>query len=481
MTRHKLKLTSLKFISSVDAPAQETATAVLFKRANAPLAVKATARVAKLSDELGLVFGWALTTKANGADYWDLHGDNIVEDDLIKVAAAFMENGGAADTNHDRQQDGRVVFAMPLTAEVAKAFGIQTDTHGLMIAIKPSAEDYQAFKRGELTGFSIDGTGERTPASLSKSAIYTTEVDGHAHTIELGHAGECGWYTSYQNAAGSTAGHSHAVMRDANGALVILADSGHTHEVAEGQPAVIVVPENTVIVVENAAPLTENTNRISLNSTPSLSAPNVESTMKLVVLTEAQHAHYQKLAPADAEAFVAKSASDRDAEVAKAIAADPVVFKGEKTGIEVRKSQGDFALQIAKQAETMAVTSAKQAEEIAKRDTEIKKARIRKTAAEILKNAPGDDETHDFIVEQLEGNEKAMAALKGLVSESRIGKAAPGQGGTEDPVQKSATEQLDTMTLEYAKSNNVDRPTARVAVLKTAEGKRLYAESVGRA
>lgn len=46
---------------------------------------------------------------------------------------------------------------------------------------------------------------------------------------------------------------------------------------------------------------------------------------------------------------------------------------------------------------------------------------------------------------------------------------------------EAAAEQLDALTLEYAEKNNVDRPTARVAVLKTASGRRLYAESIGRA
>lgn len=42
------------------------------------------------------------------------------------------------------------------------------------------------------------------------------------------------------------------------------------------------------------------------------------------------------------------------------------------------------------------------------------------------------------------------------------------------------TQKLDTLTADYAKANNCDRPTARVAVMKTAEGRALYAESVGR-
>ncbi len=46
----------------------------------------------------------------------------------------------------------------PLTEDIAKAFGIDTKTTGLMIAMKPDSDDMLAkFRNGELTGFSIGG------------------------------------------------------------------------------------------------------------------------------------------------------------------------------------------------------------------------------------------------------------------------------------------------------------------------------------
>lgn len=189
--RYKLKLTALKFISAVDMPAQETAKAVLLKRADATSSVKATARVVKTSDELGLVFGWAFTHAADGADYYDVHGHNILEDDVIKVAADFLAAGGDTDEMHDRSPDGKVVFAMPMTTEVAKSFGITTDTTGLMIAIKPSPTVFAKFKSGELTGFSIDGEGletkiaKRTEAVRFAKAMLLLECEaGHTHFLD---------------------------------------------------------------------------------------------------------------------------------------------------------------------------------------------------------------------------------------------------------------------------------------------------------
>src|SRR5262245_22764745 len=99
MTRFRLKLKRLDFISAVDTPAQETAKVVLMKR-------DGQANVVKISDELGLVFCWAFTSKAAGSDYYDLHGDNI-DDDFVKAAAEFMQNGGVTDEMHDSEPDGR--------------------------------------------------------------------------------------------------------------------------------------------------------------------------------------------------------------------------------------------------------------------------------------------------------------------------------------------------------------------------------------
>ena len=167
MARYKLKLTKLKFISPVDTPAQETATALLLKRAGTSSAV---ARVAKVDDELGLVFCWAFTSKAAGAEYYDLHGDAI-DSDFVSVCAEFMAGARAVDEMHDGKATGQVVFGMPLTAEIAKAFGVETDTEGFMVAIKPAPDAFLKFKSGEYTGVSIEGLGIREAV---EKAVWTT-------------------------------------------------------------------------------------------------------------------------------------------------------------------------------------------------------------------------------------------------------------------------------------------------------------------
>lgn len=118
---------------------------------------RAAGDVFKVDDSLGLVFGWAIVCKEKGTEYFDVQGDHIPEDAMLKAAADFMSDHRVAKEMHWGDQVGKYVFAWPMTAEIAKAMGIQTDKTGLMVCAKFSPEVFDKFKRGELTGFSIGG------------------------------------------------------------------------------------------------------------------------------------------------------------------------------------------------------------------------------------------------------------------------------------------------------------------------------------
>jgi len=117
----------------------------------------------KVDSELGLVFGFAIVCKQNGNPYFDLHGDYIPEDSMLKAATDFMLKSRVAGEMHGKKDGrpiakGHVVFAFPLTEDVAKALDIQTKQTGLLIAMKPdSKEILDKFRNGEYTGFSIGG------------------------------------------------------------------------------------------------------------------------------------------------------------------------------------------------------------------------------------------------------------------------------------------------------------------------------------
>lgn len=115
------------------------------------------ADVVKVDDGLGLVMGYAIVCKEDGEPYFDLQGDHVPEDAMLEAALEFMQNSQVAKEQHQGEQAGTVVFAFPMTDEIAKAFGILTRRTGLMIAMKPDEGMLKRFQLGELTGFSIGG------------------------------------------------------------------------------------------------------------------------------------------------------------------------------------------------------------------------------------------------------------------------------------------------------------------------------------
>ena len=114
--------------------------------------------IAKVDDELGLVFGFAIVSTLDDQPYFDVQGDHIPEDAMLKAATDFMENSRMAKEMHTGDSKGTVLFAFPLTAEIAKSLDIETKKTGLLIAMKPDEDMLTKFKDGTLTVFSIGGS-----------------------------------------------------------------------------------------------------------------------------------------------------------------------------------------------------------------------------------------------------------------------------------------------------------------------------------
>lgn len=120
---------------------------------------KTFVNVVKVNEELGLVMGFAIVCEERGVPYYDVQGDHIPEDAMLKAAAEFMANSRAAKEMHAGPDIGEVVFAFPLTREIANAMEIDGyNKTGLMIAMKFSdSAIVDKFKSGEYRGFSIGG------------------------------------------------------------------------------------------------------------------------------------------------------------------------------------------------------------------------------------------------------------------------------------------------------------------------------------
>jgi hypothetical protein len=117
----------------------------------------------KVDTSLGLVLGWGIICTKNGEDYYDTQGDNLTEDCMLHASTDFMKNSNTIRDMHIAGEEGvikgSVVHSFPLTAEIAKAFGIETSQTGWMVAMAPEDKNIlQKFATGEYTGFSIGGS-----------------------------------------------------------------------------------------------------------------------------------------------------------------------------------------------------------------------------------------------------------------------------------------------------------------------------------
>ena len=111
----------------------------------------------KVDNELGLIMGYAIICTDAGEPYYDLQGDHIPESAMLEAATNFMKSSRMAKEMHEGDVAGTVVFAWPMTKDIATAFGISVEKTGLMIAMQPNEAMLKKFKEGTLSGFSIGG------------------------------------------------------------------------------------------------------------------------------------------------------------------------------------------------------------------------------------------------------------------------------------------------------------------------------------
>ena len=125
-------------------------------------------QIAKVDEALGLVMGYAIVCTEDDEPYFDLQGDHIPEEAMLKAWLDFSANSRVACEMHSGEQAGVVVGSFPLTIDIAKSFGIETQKTGLMIAMRPDADMLAKFQSGELSGFSIGG--QRIQEELADAA-----------------------------------------------------------------------------------------------------------------------------------------------------------------------------------------------------------------------------------------------------------------------------------------------------------------------
>lgn len=205
-------------------------------------------------------------------------------------------------------------------------------------------------------------------------------------------------------------------------------------------------------------------------------------------LNDAEKAYHASLDAQDQAVFLSKSATDRKADIAKALDADPLVYTCDD-GTEIRKSHGQIAERQARKFDELNVKYAKQA-------NEAEQLKFEKRAGAIMKHYPKTIAAKAGIVRAIEkatesvdkdGKPVVNAELRKEMmdilsagdkalskSYTRFGKSAnvdPTEDDGDDPTGK-----LEQLAKEYAKEHKVSFAKAYEAVLETDEGAELYAE-----
>lgn len=191
-------------------------------------------------------------------------------------------------------------------------------------------------------------------------------------------------------------------------------------------------------------------------------------------MDDATKAYYKALDAKDQPAFLKKSADERKAEVAKAQEADAVVYKS-LDGTEFRKSDDPRMVNMAKQADENA--------KLLKAEREKNEnAEIAKRAGDILKHYAGEDVVKTAILKAVEGiadedvRKKAIESLKS--NNAQMAKAFETHGVGKSKESGTAAGQLEELAKKYETDHKVPYAKAYDEVLKTAEGKKLYEQTL---
>jgi len=114
------------------------------------------------TDDERIVWGWASVVTDKGVPVVDSHGDVISPQTMMKSATEFMHSMRVTKEMHSGGKIGEFIHSFPLTAEIAKAFGITCEKEGWIVACKVHDDKTWAkVKSGELRAFSIGGRAKR--------------------------------------------------------------------------------------------------------------------------------------------------------------------------------------------------------------------------------------------------------------------------------------------------------------------------------
>lgn len=111
----------------------------------------------KYDDEHRIAYGWAIVSTEGGKPYFDLQGDHIPMDVVVKASIDFMKSSRASDDMHREVKTGDVIYCAPVTKGML-VDPTAPDREGLWIGVQIHDDAvYKATKSGARGGFSIGG------------------------------------------------------------------------------------------------------------------------------------------------------------------------------------------------------------------------------------------------------------------------------------------------------------------------------------
>ncbi len=314
--------------------------------------------------------------------------------------------------------------------------------------------------------------------------VMTGSIDGHSHLVFMrARAGETTWQTS----GGSESGHDHPWMLTAagDGTMTIeIGDSeGHSHVV--DQTALNAAFAAAALKLDDTPedPMPKTDPKTTTKSAEEIAQleTNLELAHLYGSLNDAERSHFETLGTTEKTAFVMNSPEERVAKIKKATPADPTQVYKDRDGHVFTDKDDPRLVAAAKRADD-AVTG------LAKAQSDLEQERLEKRAAETFKHLPGSAKSRAALLKSVEAIEdeaertEALAALAagdeaiaaGFDELGTAGGTDVGTGSEGD----SPTAKLNKMAAKYATDNEVTEAVAFSKVLETADGKRLYRESV---
>lgn len=199
-----------------------------------------------------------------------------------------------------------------------------------------------------------------------------------------------------------------------------------------------------------------------------------DTALRRAAMTDAEKAYEASLPEADRAAFVEQEPAARQDAVAKAKAADSVIYKSKRTGREYTRSTNPEIVALAKDAD--AAYEIAVSEQTARKDGEYL------AKAKALNNLAGTDEEKVALLKAIDAiSDPAMRAKQHELLASRNTEMAKAfaRAGTinVEPQAGSAEAELDTLAKAKATADKVTVEVAMARVLSTPEGQALYAKS----